>query len=277
MQCRALQHPAPPASRPAENRPAGGLGGIRGLAVATLFACAAPAAADQALVAVAANFAEPMETLAPLFSARTGHTLKLVTASTGQLYAQIQLGAPFDVLLAADELRPRRLVAAGQALSDGVFVYARGRLVLWSPDANIVATDGATTLRAGQFRFLAIANPELAPYGAAARETLEKLGVWQDLKSRTVRGQNVGQAFQMVASGNAELGLVPLSYVLSNRNPNPGSRWLVPSKLHAPIHQAAALLQHGADNAAARQFVAFLRTAEARRGIQSFGYAVDEP
>jgi len=238
-------------------------------------AFAAPAArAEQATVAVAANFAEPLETLQGLFEERTGHIITVVSGSTGKLYAQIAHGAPYDLLLAADAERPARLAEEGLGVAASRFTYAIGRLALWSPDPARVTDDLETVLRR-PFRHLAIANPALAPYGAAARETLAALGLWQALEPKLVRGENVAQAFQMVATGNAELGLVALAYVRSPRNPAPGSHRAVPPHLHAPIRQDAILLARAADNAAAHAFMDFLRSPEAAAVIERFGYAAE--
>lgn len=245
------------------------------LATAMAMAVAGTAAAvraQEATVAIAANFAEPMAKLQALFEQQSGHELRLVVGSTGKLYAQITQGAPFDVLLAADRERPERLQAEGFAVADSRFTYALGRLTLWSADPGLI--EGEKALRAGTFRHLAIANPKLAPYGLAAKQTLEALGLWQDLRPKVVQGENVGQTFQMVLTGNAELGLVALSYVTSERNATPGSRWDVPADLHEPIRQDAVLLQRGADNPAARAFLAFLRQPEAQAVIERFGYAI---
>jgi len=233
---------------------------------------AGTATAEEALVAVAANFAEVMERLESRFEAATGHTLTVTTGSTGKLYAQIVNGAPFDVLLAADRERPRRLADEGLGVPETRVTYAIGRLTLWSPDPETIAEDGQQTLMAGKFNHLALANPKLAPYGAAARETLENLGLWPALRDRIVQGENIGQTFAMVATGNAELGFVALSYVTSPRNEAAGSRWEVPAALYTPIRQDAILLARAADNAAARDFVAFLQEPETRGIIERFGY-----
>ena len=231
-----------------------------------------PATADDTLVAVAANFAEAAERLEASFEATTGHDLVVATGSTGKLFAQIKNGAPFDVLLAADQRRPELLEEEGRAIAGSRFTYAVGRLTLWSPDRDRVATDGAQTLRTGVFRKLALANPDLAPYGLAARETLAALGLLESLRERIVLGENAGQTHALVATGNAELGFVALSSVLNRRNRMPGSRWDVPAELHAPIRQDAVLLTRAAHNAAARAFLEYLRSAEARELIESLGY-----
>lgn len=231
--------------------------------------------ADDALVAVATNFSEVMERLQANFEQAGDHTLTVTAGSTGKLYAQIRNGAPFDILLAADERRPRILEDESQAVAGTRFTYAVGRLTLWSPDAGRVSADGQVTLRARTFRKLAIANPELAPYGTAARETLTTLGLFDSLGPRIVTGENIGQAHALVATGNAELGFVALSYVLSPRNKHSGSRWDVPQELYTPIRQDAILLKRGSKNAAATAFLDFLRTDAARAVIESFGYGVD--
>lgn len=236
---------------------------------------AAPAArAEDALVAVAANFAEVMERLEQDFERDTGHTLTVTTGSTGKLYAQIVHGAPFHVLLAADQQRPARLEEEGAAVSGSRFTYAVGRLTLWSADPRAIPAEGAEFLRTRAPARIALANPDLAPYGAAARQTLEALGLWQALRPRVVMGENIGQAHAMVATGNAPVGFVALSYVLSPRNPTPGSRWDVPPELYAPIRQDAVLLSRGAGNDAARSFMEYLQRPGVRQVIEGFGYGV---
>lgn len=239
------------------------------------FALAGPAAAEEATVAVAANFAEVTEHLEKEFEAASGHTLTLVAGSTGKLYAQISNSAPFDVFLSADQETPARLEKEGQAVAGSRFTYATGRLTLWSSEPGRVGKDGAATLKEGKFRQLAIANPELAPYGAAARQALEKLGLWERFKDRIVMGQTISQAHTMVASGNAELGFVALSSVLSPRNETKGSRWDVPGHLHEPLQQDAVLLKRAASNKAARGFLEFLQSAKAKALIASYGYRVE--
>jgi molybdate transport system substrate-binding protein len=234
-----------------------------------------PAAGEEAVVAVAANFSEVAERLAKDFERESGHTLTFVAGSTGKLYAQIANGAPFDAFLAADQESPGRLEKEGLAVAGSRFTYATGRLTLWSREPGRIGGDGAATLRQGTFRRLAIANPALAPYGAAAQQTLERLGLWERFKDKIVMGQTIGQAHTHVASGNAELGFVALSSVLSPRNETKGSRWDVPSNLHDPIHQDAVLLARGAGNPAARGFLGFLRSAKAKAVMKTYGYAVE--
>jgi molybdate transport system substrate-binding protein len=231
--------------------------------------------AEEALVAVAANFKDAIDRLEADFEQRTGHVLEVTTGSTGQLYSQIVHGAPFDVLLAADQERPERLEREEHAVAGSRFTYAVGRLVLWSPDPDRIDADGAATLKSGDFRRLAIANPDVAPYGAAAIEVLETLGLAETLRPRIVMGEDIGQTFAMIGTGNAELGFVALSYVLSPQNEQQGSRWDVPADLYTPIRQDAVLLDHGADNAAAAAFMDFLQGGEARAVIGGFGYGLE--
>ncbi|MGH8194802.1 MAG: molybdate ABC transporter substrate-binding protein [Woeseiaceae bacterium] len=247
------------------------------LTLCTLLLSLRPAAASaaEALVAVASNFTEALEQLEAGFEEASGHRLTVTAASTGMLYAQIRSGAPFDVFLAADQERPRLLQEEGDAVPGSRFTYAIGRLTLWSTHPGFIGADGAETLRAARFRTLAIANPDLAPYGMAARETLEALGLQETLNDRIVMGENIGQTHAMVATGNAELGFVALSSVVSPRNESEGSRWDVPQELYTPIRQDAVLLTRAADNPAARDFLAYLEGADARAVIRDFGYGVE--
>lgn len=233
--------------------------------------------AESTLIAVAANFAETAETLAAAFEAETGHDVTLATGSTGKLYAQITKGAPFDVLLAADRERPRRLEDEGHAVAGTRRTYATGRLVLWSPDRARIGADGEKTLARGDFDHLAMANPDLAPYGLAAQQALDHMGLRSVLSDKIVMGQNIGQTFSMVATGNAALGLVAGSYVASTRNTAPGSSWSVPKTYHDPIRQDAVLLAHGAENAAARAFLDYLHGDAASAVIARSGYGVEQP
>lgn len=234
-------------------------------------AVAATAGAETVTVAVAANFRVPLEALTSEFEAATGHDVVVVTGSTGQLYAQIVNGAPFDVLLAADAERPRLLADAGLGDPSTRFTYAIGRLALWSRDAGRV--DAATLGALGDldFRWLAIANPELAPYGAAARQTLEALGLWETLQPRLVRGQSIAQAFAMAETGNAELGFVALSQAIAYGGA--ASYAVVPEALHAPIRQDAIVLDHAGANPAAAALIEFLHGDAAVATIERFGYA----
>lgn len=233
------------------------------LGIIFLLACANVGAAE-VHVAVAANFATPARHLAAPFLRETGHRVALSSGSTGKFYAQIKSGAPFEVLLSADEATPRRLEEDGLAVPGTRFTYATGRLALWSARPNLPM--GEALLRKNDFQRLAIANPRLAPYGAAAQEVLEKLGLWANVRSKLVQGENIAQTFQFVSSGNAQLGFVALSQVQG------GSHWIVPATLHAPLKQDAVLLARGKDSAAAGSFLEFLRGPLAREVVRSYGY-----
>jgi len=229
------------------------------------------AAAGEVQVAVAANFAGPLERIAAGFTAATGHTLKTSSGATGRFYSQIVAGAPFEVLLAADTETPARLVASNHAVAGSAFTYAIGRLVLWSAQPGLVDGQGAV-LASGRFAHLSIANPKTAPYGAAAMQVLRARGLDATLAPRLVTAESIGQAFQFVATGNAELGFVALSQVSVPGKPAGGSRWLVPAGLYGQIRQDAVLLEPGRNNAAAVALLAYLKTPAAREIIQSFGY-----
>ncbi len=225
------------------------------------------AVATETKVAVASNFTETAKELAASFASTTEHRAVLSFGATGQLYAQISQGAPFEVFLAADQATPRKAVSAGVAVPETQFSYAIGRLVLFSPDAQLVR--GEATLKAGKFNRIALANPATAPFGAAAVETLRKLGDYDSVAARIVQGNNVSQTLSFIDTGNAELGFVALSQVMGRSS---GSRWLVPKELHAPLVQDAVLLSPGAESAAARAFMAFLRGPQARAIINRHGY-----
>ncbi len=227
------------------------------------------AIADPVHVAVATNFAPTARAVADAFTAETRHDVVISDGSTGKLFAQIENGAPFEVFLSADVERPRKLEAAKLAVAGSRFVYAIGRLALWSARAEFIAGDAV--LRGDTFRHLAIANPELAPYGAAAREVLQHLGLWDRLQPKLVRGEDIGQTFHFVSTGNAELGFVALSQLAVEKG---GSRWLVPADLYTPIEQQAVLLLPGNDDVAARAFLEFLKGDVARALIERAGYAV---
>ena len=227
--------------------------------------------AGEAHVAVAANFAGSAKNLADQFERTSGHKVLLSAGSTGKFYAQIRNGAPFDVFLSADDETPARLEKEGLAVAGTRFAYAIGKLVLWSPRPGVVDADGAV-LRAGAFKRIAIANPKLAPYGAAARDVMQKLGVWSTLQDKLVLGENIAQTLQFVSSGNAELGFVALSQVRQGGKLAEGSYWLVPQTHHDPLRQDGVLLTRATANPAARQFLDFLRTPSARESIRGDGY-----
>ncbi len=239
------------------------------LALAAMLALAPAARAEEALIAVAANFADVARFLAADYGAISGHRITVATGSTGKIYAQIVNGAPYDAMLAADRERPELLESEGRAVPGSRFTYATGRLALWSADPALIGADGAETLRAGAFRHLAIANPKLAPYGLAARQTLERLGLWDALQGKLATGENIGQAHALVSSGAAELGFVAAAQVQTGVS---GSVWQAPEDLHDPIRQDAVLLWHGAENPAARGFLEFLNSGGARTFIRASGY-----
>lgn len=229
------------------------------------------AIADEVKVAVAANFTAPIQALAPAFEQATGHKLVASFGATGQFYAQIKNGAPFDVFLSADDSTPAKLESEGDTVPGSRFTYAIGSLVLWSADASYL--DGSdTALKAGQFKHLSIANPKAAPYGLAATQVLDKLGLSDAVKSKLVEGQNITQAHQFVSTGNAELGFVALSQVYKDGQVSSGSAWIVPDDMYDPIKQDAAILKQGANNPAAAALVEYLKGPEAAKVIKSFGY-----
>jgi len=231
----------------------------------------AGARADEVQVAVAANFAAPMQELAAEFARSSPHRAVAIVGATGKLYAQIRNGAPFEVLLAADAATPRRLEDEGAAVAGQRFTYAIGKLVLYSARPGFVDAKGEV-LQQARFSHLAIANPQTAPYGAAALQALQALGLRQRLASTFVQADNIAQAFEFVATGNAELGFVALSQVAAPGKASAGSWWLVPAALYAPIRQDAVLLKAGANRPAARAFLDFLRSDKAQALIRTYGY-----
>lgn len=229
----------------------------------------AGAQAGEVSVAVAANFTAPMQKIAAQFEADTGHKAVLSFGATGKFYAQIRHGAPFDVLLAADDETPARLEKEG--LGSGRTTYAIGKLALWSKQPGLV-DDKGEVLKAARFERLALADPKLAPYGAAAIEAMTKLGVLDTVRPRLVQGENIAQTYQFVATRNAPLGFVALSQVWVDGKLKEGSAWLVPGNLHSPIRQDAILLNKGKDNAAATALLQYLRGAKAASIIRAYGY-----
>lgn len=245
--------------------------GLALVACTALVLAASLAHAAEVRVAVAANFVGTLDELGKAFQAGSGDTLLVSSGSTGKLYAQIRNGAPYDVLLAADVAHPQRLEQEGLAVSGSRFTYARGQLALWSRDPKRVDDQGKV-LRTDSFRHLAIANPLTAPYGAAAQQTLQHLGLWEALTPRLVRGEDIGQTLQFVQSGSAELGFVALAQIQKLKADARGSWWLVPAGFYDPIEQQGVLLTRAKDNAAARAFMKFLRGPRAREIIQASGY-----
>jgi molybdate transport system substrate-binding protein len=237
--------------------------------VTLLTSLAAHAQAGQTHVAVAANFTEPAQEIAALFKQKTGDEAVLSFGASGAFFTQITHGAPFEVFLSADEARPKAAAEQGFAVTDTRFTYAIGNLVLWSRVVDV--TNGEAALKAGNFAKLSIANPIAAPYGTAAVETMKALRVYDALKPKIVQGNSIAQAFQFVDTRNAEVGFVALAQLYSV---TAGTRWEVPSSLHAPIRQDAVLLKTGADSEASKAFLAFLKGPEAAAIIERFGYAL---
>jgi molybdate transport system substrate-binding protein len=235
---------------------------------ALLTLIAAPAGAGATHVAVAANFTEPAKEIAALFKQRTGHEAVLIFGASGAFYTQITHSAPFEVFLSADTQRPKMAIDGGFAVPDSLFTYAIGKLVFWSRVVD--ATNGEAALRAGNFSKLSIANPIAAPYGTAAIETMQALGVYDALKPKLVQGNSIAQAFQFLDTKNAEVGFVALSQL---HGVTEGTRWEVPENLHPPIRQDAVLLKTGANDEASKAFLAFLKGPEATAIIAQFGYA----
>jgi molybdate transport system substrate-binding protein len=245
--------------------------------LSTAFVCAR-AKAEEATVAVAANFTAPMQKIAQAFEQDTGHKAKLVFGSTGKFYAQIKNGAPFAVLLSADDETPARLEKEGAAIAGTRFTYAVGRLALWSKNPALVDNKGqvllSNTTDKNNFKKLAIADPKLAPYGVAAMEVLMRMGALSKVAPKLVQGDSIGQAFQFVMTENAELGLVALSQISMDGRISQGSAWVVPQNLYTPLKQDAALLSLGKDNAAALALMKYLQSERAQAIIRAYGYTL---
>ncbi len=232
--------------------------------------------AGEVRVAVATNFLAPLKKIAIHFNQDTGHFLVISSGSSGKLYAQIHHGAPFDVFFSADEKRPTLLEEDGLTVSGSRFTYALGRLTLWSANPNLIKGDGKTLLTNGQYSFLAMANPKTAPYGTAAQQILQRLKVWgKQTKGRIVFGENIGQTFQFVYSGHAQLGLVALSQVLDPSIQGMGSRWDVPEHLYDPLRQQATLLTRSQNKNAALTFFEYVKSPKILELIEEFGYRVE--
>ena len=237
---------------------------------AALILASKPAMAEVINVAVASNFAPTIRALVKPFEAKADCAVILSFGSTGKHYAQIKNGAPFDAFFAADAQRPQRLEAAGLIVPGSRFTYAVGRLVLWSPQAEYVDPEGKV-LERDDFRYLAIANPKLAPYGRAAQEVLQGRGLWQALSRRIARGENIAQAFGFIKSGNAQLGFVAYAQIKNPKQPLTGSFWQVPQTLYTPIRQQAVLLNN---KEGARAFLSFVQSEEAKQAIRAYGYDI---
>lgn len=227
--------------------------------------------ADEVQVAVAANFTAPLQAIAADFEKATGHKVVAAYGATGQFYTQIKNGAPFEVFLAADDTTPARLETEGDTVKGSRFTYAIGTLALWSAKTGYV-DDNGQALKDNAFRHLSIANPKAAPYGLAATQVLDKLGLTSQVKSKIVEGQNITQAYQFVSTGNAELGFVALSQVYKDGKLSSGSAWIVPAQLHDPIKQDAVILGKGRDNPAATALMDYLKGPQAATILQAYGY-----
>ena len=234
---------------------------------------AVTAQAGEVTVAVAANFTAPMQKIVQAFEKDTGHKAQLAFGATGKFYAQIKNGAPFTVLLAADDETPTRLEQEGLAVAGTRFTYATGRLALWSKQPNVV-DDKGEVLRSNRFDKLAIADPKLAPYGVAAVEVMQRMGVQANVQSKLVQGESIGQTYQFVSTENAQLGFVALSQISRDGRITQGSAWVVPTHLHTPLNQDAVLLHAGKGNAAATALLKYLQGETAKAIIQSYGYAL---
>ena len=230
----------------------------------------APAFAEQVLVAVAANFVPPFREIAIEFERTTGHNVQVAAGSSGNFYSQIKNGAPFDVFFSADNERPKLLGEEGFGVKDSRFTYAIGRLVLWSPNADLIK--GEETLRFKQYKRLTIANPKTAPYGLAAMQAMQKLELWEGIQSQIVMGESLGQTMGFIESGNAQLGFVALSQVMDPKIKGKGSRWDVPTNLHEPIKQDVILLTKGKNNPAAKALMEFIGSPQAKAIIERYGY-----
>ena len=229
------------------------------------------AQAEEVQVAVAANFTAPLQSIAADFEKDTGHKVIAAYGATGQFYAQIKNGAPFEVFLSADDSTPQKLENEGDTVKGSRFTYAIGTLALWSAKDGYVDSQGKV-LSDNQYQHLAIANPKAAPYGLAATQVLARLGLTDQVKAKIVEGQNITQAYQFVSTGNAELGFVALSQVYKDGKVSGGSAWIVPGDMHDPIKQDAVILNKGKDNPAAKALVDYLKGPKAAAVIKSYGY-----
>ncbi len=229
--------------------------------------------AAEAQVAVAANFAEPIKAIAAVLEKTTGHTLKVTLGATGKLYAQISNGAPFDILLAADTKTPEKLESDGLGVAGSRFTYATGKLVLWSAKSGRVDDKGAV-LKAADLGKVAYAAPKVAPYGAAAVEVMDKLGLSATLSPKLVQGESIGQTYSFVHTGNADVGFVAMSQVLEGGRLKSGSMWVVPKNLYSPIRQDAVVLKRGAGNEAVQALVKLLKGPNVKDLIRSYGYEI---
>jgi molybdate transport system substrate-binding protein len=242
----------------------------------TIFLFQIPGAlAEELRVAVASNFLLPLKQLSKEFEKNTANKVVVISASTGKLYAQIKQGAPLDVLLAADSLRPELLETDGIGVPGSRFTYAVGRLALWSADTTLFLKNDLQVLNQKNFRYLAIANPKTAPYGKAAEQVLRKRGFWDQLQTRLVRGENISQTFQFLVTGNADIGFIALSQLKRNQGQLKGYSWTVPAEWHDPIRQQALLLKRAKTNNAAKEFLNFIKSKRVQKIIESYGYSLN--
>ena len=230
--------------------------------------------AEEALVAVAANFSAPMQQIAASFQKDTGHQVRMSFGATGGIYAQIKNGGPFDVFLSADQITPQKLEAEGLGVASTRFNYATGQLVLWSKQDGLV-DDKGQVLSGKNIQRIALANPKLAPYGVAAWETMTALGLLEELKSKVGQGDNIALTYQFVSTQNAQVGFVALSQVFANGQLTSGSAWIVPPHLYKPIRQDVILLKNGKDNSAAKALLIYLKGEKAKAVMKSYGYLTE--
>jgi molybdate transport system substrate-binding protein len=234
------------------------------------------AGAEEVNIAVASNFTAPMKEIVAEFEKSSGHQVRLSFGSSGKFFAQIKHGAPFMVFFSADQAKPQALEKEGLVVPSSRFTYAIGALALWSIQPGVVDSD-ATRLKNGNFNKLALANPKLAPYGAAALQVLDSLALREVTRSKWVKGENIAQTFQFVSTGNADIGFVGLSQIMNKGNIKEGSTWIIPSDLYSPIQQDAVLLQRGESSPAARALLRFVRSDRGKEIIHSYGYKTDIP
>ena len=245
---------------------------VGGVLLALLLLHVSDALAKELRIAVASNFLLPLKALSKNFKESTGHKVVVISGSTGKLYAQIKQGAPFDILLAADSIRPELLEKEGIGVPGSRFTYAVGRLALWSADSTLPLKNDLQVLNHKNFRYLAIANPKTAPYGKAAEQVLRKKGFWEQIQNRLVRGENISQTFQFVMTGNADIGFIALSQL--RKNQGRGFSWIVPQEWHDPIQQQCILLKRAKTNKAAQQFLNFIKSNRIQKQIESYGYSL---
>ena len=241
------------------------------LCMCSVFLMAVNAKAAEIKVAVASNFANVLKEIAIEFQKDTGHQLAITPGATGRFYAQISNGAPFDVFLSADDETPHKLAQEGKAIASSQFTYAIGRLALWSPNPEMIEKN-ADILKTDKFKFIAIANAKVAPYGQAAVQTMQKLGVLTKIEPRVVQGESISQTYQFVSTGNAQVGFVALSQIVENGKIKTGSAWIVPEEMHEPLKQDAVVLQSCKHMSACQALIDYLKSEKAKKLMASYGY-----